>query len=179
VCLFSTAAGPTQNTVLRSSDGGLTWARAVVLDHSGFYTYEFDMVDADHGWVLLVNNSGVWWLLRHDRRRRYLVAPGRHLETLHRTRDLHFVSATEGWGYSKNGDLVHSLDGGKTWVGVALPVPAGYTITSQDARAERHRRNRVLHGFASQTGTNASVWVTWASADGGLTWRLDGSETTE
>jgi photosystem II stability/assembly factor-like uncharacterized protein len=175
VCLFSTAAGYT-NTVLRSSDGGLTWARAVVLDHSGFYTYEFDMVDADHGWVLLVNNSGVWWL--------YGTTDGgvtwsplvdtSKLSTA--PRDLHFVSATEGWGYSKNGDLVHSLDGGKTWVGVALPVPAGYTITSQDAAPSGTAGNRVLHGFASQTGTNASVWVTWASADGGLTWRLDGSE---
>jgi len=164
------------DTVLRTSDGGRSWTRAVVVDQSGFYTYEFDMVDAEHGWVLLVNNSGVWRL--------YGTTDGgvtwsplvdtANLSTA--PRDIHFVSAKEGWGYSKSGDLVHTLDGGKTWAGVTLPVPAGYAITSQDAAPSGTAGNRVLHGFASQTGTNAWAWVTWTSADGGRTWKLDGFE---
>ena len=164
------------DTVLRTSDGGRSWTRAVVVDQSGFYTYEFDMIDADHGWVLLVNNSGVWWLhgTTDGGATWSPLVDTANLSTA--PRDIHFVSAKEGWGYSKSGDLVHTLDGGETWAGVTLPVPAGYTITSQDAAPSGTAGNLVLHGFASQTGTNAWAWVTWTSADGGLTWKLDGSE---
>lgn len=164
------------NTVLRTSDGGLTWTRAVVIDQSGFYTYEFDMVDAQHGWLLLVNNSGVWWL--------YGTTDGGAtwsplVDTANFStapRDIHFVSAAEGWGYSKSGDLVHSLDGGKTWAAAALPLPAGYSIEGQDAAPSGTSGNLVLHGFASQTSSNASAWVTWTSADAGRSWKLGSFE---
>jgi photosystem II stability/assembly factor-like uncharacterized protein len=164
------------DTVLRTSDGGLTWTRAVVIDQSGFYTYEFDMVDAEHGWLLLVNNQGVWRL--------YGTTDGgatwsplvdtSKLSTA--PRDVHFVSAMEGWGYSKSGAMVHTLDGGKTWAAVTLPSPSGYSIIGQDAAPSVSNGKLVLHGFANQTATNGSAWVTWTSADGGRTWKLDGFE---
>jgi photosystem II stability/assembly factor-like uncharacterized protein len=175
VSLYSEATSYT-NTVLRTSDGGLTWTRSVVIDHSGFNTYELDMTDAQHGWLLLVNSSGVWWL--------YGTTDGAvtwsplvdtaNLKTA--PRDLHFTSAQEGWGYAKSGDLVHSLDGGKTWTAAVLPVPSGYSIGGQDAAPSGTSGKLVLHGFADQTGTEAWAAATWTSADGGQTWKLDSFE---
>ena len=175
VSLYSSATAHT-NTVLRTSDGGLTWTKAVVIDHSGLNTYELDMVDAQHGWLLLVNDSGVWWLYGTTDG----AATWSHLvDTANLSaapRDIHFISAQEGWGYSKSGDLVHSLDGGKTWTAAALPVPSGYEVHIQDAGPSETSGKLVLHGFADQTGTEVSAAVTWTSADQGSTWKLDNFE---
>jgi hypothetical protein len=73
--------------------------------------------------------------------------------------------------------MVHTLDGGKTWAAVALPLPAGYSSYSQEAAPLSSPGKLVLHGLAYQTGTQSAAWVTWTSGDAGSSWTVDSFET--
>ena len=61
---FAVTTGQTAYTVtvMRSSDGGHTWAKSVLLQDHGYDSIVFQMVDNQHGWLLVVDSRVVYWL---------------------------------------------------------------------------------------------------------------------
>ncbi len=182
------ADGAFTDAVMRTSNGGHTWTKAVIAQNSAFAVVAtgLDMLDSQRGWILLIEyasptrfellgttDGGATWspvVSGSD------SAPSQ----------VRFTSEVEGWASSStttSGQILHSTDGGKTWAVVSLPVPAGYEIKSREAAPRSADGKLVLHGLAAPTAAPAGFaavldsWVTWTSADGGTGWTIDNVES--
>ncbi len=167
--------------VMRSSDGGHTWTQSVVLQDHGFDSIDFQMVDNQHGWLLVVDSRVVYWLWRTTDGGVTWTPLVDTANQANAPARIDFVSDLEGWGMPTNWQgLAHTLDGGKTWTRVSVPTPPGYTegSTAVDWPAGSPP-NFTLRGSASYGSGNSMTTslVTWASSDDGSTWRIDKVET--
>ena len=172
-------SGAYSDNVLLSSDGGHTWTQAVVLAGSAFEVSQLDVVDSEHGWLVLTRYSnpavsqlyrttdgGVTWTLLADSSKAS-VAPSR----------VDFVSADEGWADSAKDDLstiLHTLDGGQTWQAASLPLDGASNIGRRAEAPHTVSGKLVIQGSVAQVGAMQAVIATWRSADDGLTWTRDG-----
>lgn len=83
-----------------------------------------------------------------------------------------FVSESEGWMVSFSRGLLHTKDGGKTWIARRFGPPLGfYDVFFSDA----------YHGWA--VGRSSTAWdyqntsMIWCTTDGGKTWTQQYSES--
>ena len=163
--------------VMRSSDGGRRWTQSIVLQDRGFDSIEFQMVDNQHGWLLVVDSRVVYWLWRTTDGGVTWTPLVDTANQANAPRRIDFVSDLEGWGLPTNNEgLVRTLDGGKTWTRVSVPTPPGSTDGSTALDwPQGSPPNLTLRGTASYDGGNSTTTslVTWASADGGSSWRID------
>ena len=104
-----------------------------------------------------------------------------------------FAGSGEAWGYA-TGDsstpthVVHSTDGGRSWTVSNLPLPDGYSVTEMGGLPRQSGAAVTLRVVAAQSGpiqanstttTNGNyvgptyMIFTFASDDGGKTWKLD------
>jgi photosystem II stability/assembly factor-like uncharacterized protein len=161
--------------VMRSSDGGRTWKQSVVLQDHGYDSIEFQMVDEQHGWLLVVDSRVVYWLWATTDGGvtwKPLVDTANQADAPAR---IDFVSDQEGWGLPHDyKGLVHTLDGGKTWTRASLPIPSGYTDVSTTDYPKGSSPDLTLHGnaWAASGDTVTNAHVTWASTDNGASWRI-------
>ncbi len=173
------------NSFLRSTDGGRTWTRSLIIDHSGFHPVSLDMVDAQHGWVMLMDIRPVSWLWRTtdggltwsplvDNAKSVVSGTVAPPNVAPEPISVQFLSADEGWGFARDGELLHSLDSGKSWASVDLPKVPGTTISYSTIRRTGDARHLALYAFiTSQAGNQAtSSWVTLTSSDDGQSWTL-------
>ena len=102
---------------------------------------------------------------------------------------LQFAGTGEAWGYamvnsSTVTQVVHSSDGGRSWTVSDLPLPDGYTVTEMGGLPRQSGAAVTLRVVAARsdnpsTSTNwtyqGSTYriLTFASGDGGKTWKLD------
>jgi len=172
--------GQYTETVLRSSDGGHLWTRSVVYAQSGFHTFQLDMLDDQHGWLLLVNSSEVWQLLATTDGGVIWTPVADTSKVKNAPNQVHFVSANEGWGSTRSNGIVHTLDGGKTWTAGDLPALAGSdSIAGLELWPQGSVGNLVLHGIVQHSpaqGEASEIWMTWTSADDGLHWTAAGTQ---
>lgn len=163
--------------VIRSSDGGRTWTQSIVLEDKGFDSIGFQMVDRLHGWLLVADSRVVYWLWRTTDGGVTWTPLVDTANQANAPARMYFVSDHEGWGLPTNWrGLVHTLDGGKTWTRVSVPIPSGYTEGSTSIGWPLGSPPELtLHGNASQgSGTSTkTAGVTWTSSDDGSTWTID------
>ena len=142
--------------VLSTTDGGTTWYSQTV---SPFSLYAVDFVDANNGWAIGDNstllhtiNGGTTWVTQ--------TLP--ITSTPVYLRGLSFLDSSTGWlfgyiyaDYGELGIILHTTNGGATWV----PQPSGNANGwfSDGAMAD------ALHGCAIGRGV-------YCTSDGGATW---------
>jgi hypothetical protein len=128
--------------------------------------------------VLSTSDGGVTWS---------------NASNLNTTALLQFAGTDEAWGYglgnsSTLNQVVHSTDGGRSWTLSNLPLPDGYSVTEMGGWPRQSGAAVTLRVVAAQSGpiqanpTTATNWnyqgptymiLTFASGDGGKTWKLD------
>jgi photosystem II stability/assembly factor-like uncharacterized protein/subtilisin-like proprotein convertase family protein len=97
------------STILRTSNGGLTWLRTALTVSNNWYFRSVFFIDELHGWavgvygvIMLTNDGGITW---------QEVVHG-HGETL---QSVFFINALNGWAVGDAGTVLRSVDGGYTW----------------------------------------------------------------
>jgi len=156
-------------TVLRSSDGGQSWARGSTPTSETLYGVDF--ADAQHGFavgangVLLASSDGGASWVRQTVEIVDEVGDTLPLDTT--LFDVSMVSPTEAWAVGDLGMLLHTRDG-STWERVPLDAAA---------YADENLAERILNAveFSSpQRGYIAGEFGTLLRTDdGGATWRGD------
>jgi hypothetical protein len=128
--------------------------------------------------VLSTSDGGVTWS---------------NASNLNTTALLQFAGTDEAWGYALGNSstltqVVHSTDGGRSWTLSTLPLPDGYSVTEMGGLPRQSGAAVTLRVVAAQSGpiqansttvTNGNytgptyMILTFASGDGGKTWKLD------
>ena len=97
------------STILRTSNGGLTWQRTELTVSNNWYFRSVFFIDEWRGWavgvygvIMLTNDGGITW---------QEVVHG-HGETL---QSVFFLDARNGWAVGDAGTVLRSIDGGYTW----------------------------------------------------------------
>src|SRR5438093_1323173 len=143
----------------RSSDGGSSWQRIIVLASAGLRVGTLDMLDVQHGWLTASGQLG-------DRRLMGTADGGATWSALAGSPAgssnpgiVHFVSAVEGWG-SPSGNwaqpLLYTHDGGHTWTPANLPLPAGYDSLVPGRRAPNASPGHVQALVGNAEGSTES-----------------------
>ena len=162
----------TNGEVLRTTDGGATWQRLSFGQNQSVSA--LGAVDADRAWVTtdsglsayVTNDGGAHW--------KYILAPAG-------TSRLTLTGPSDIWAvpYSLAATLVHSVDGGSTWSGVALPpVEAGLSRYLSDLQFSDARHAIVVaseSGYSGASQAYVSRQVAWRTADGGASWQAVGT----
>lgn len=136
----STAWAGGRCLILRTTDGGKTWAK----QYTGPDTItRFDFVNTQVGWaltpraLLATSDGGSKW----------------HTVAHASLRAIGFVSPRAGWALNTPGHLLHTVDAGRTWTAVA-GVPALSSLSAVSPQ--------VIWGAVSN--------VVYLSTDGGKVW---------
>jgi len=137
-------------SVLHTSDGGLTWEKAV-LTTSQINAVFF--IDAQHGWIVgndtfRTTDGGGSWV---------------HINGWGTLYDVFFIDTQRGWACGNGGMTYRTTDGGLSWTGTG-PI-AGWTLREiyfADA----------LHGWTADIGGGIH-----RSTDGGATWTVQFSDS--
>ncbi|MEO8524616.1 MAG: YCF48-related protein [Caldimonas sp.] len=160
--------------VLKTADGGATWQRlSFGQDEPAQGIHATDISNAWvttlYGTAYVTKDGGSQW--------RRIVAPAGAFK-------LAMVSGTDVWAlpYYNDGTtttLSHSLDGGVTWMNVALPpMPAGFTSSPQDlqfADATHGLLTWTEFGLDADSQMFVSRDVAWRTVDGGASWLAVGA----
>jgi len=100
--------------IYRTADGGMNWRK----QNSGtkINLKKIQFVDTSHGWaigndsgfdgaaiLIATKNGGLNWKTLSQR-------------SMPSLKDFTFVTAAKGWGINQQGDVVHTNDGGRTWL---------------------------------------------------------------
>lgn len=141
-------------TVVRSTDGGLTWSQAASVPVSGLLT-AVSFADPKNGWavghggvILVTRDGGNNWAIQH-------VAEGKPILL-----GVHFTDASHGYAVGAYGTALSTVDGGKSWT----PMPVG-----EGRDADLH----LNHIFAGRDGALFAAGESGAafrSRDGGAHW---------
>lgn len=129
--------------ILRTSDGGDTWQEQ--LWRSDVWFRAVDFVDPGYGWavgyrggetVVLHTSDGLRWMWQDPE------CPGE-------LQDVDFLDRDIGWAVGREGIVLHTTDGGRTWVRQTAPTDALYLYAVQvvdDTTAWIAAQNgKVLH----------------------------------
>jgi hypothetical protein len=161
-----------------TGDGGIGWADYWIEVPGGYTALQFDALDSRHAWLLVGDSKG----------QRKLVATSTGWTThetvaTNSTRDMpsefRFTSPDQGWGVIGHGDLalVNTIDGGRTWEIVRLPVEPGWHIDRLDLPHLWSGYMRAYGGVRVDGARNGDeLLATWTSSDGGKSWFLDHTE---
>ena len=121
-----------QRIVLHTADAGRTWTRQpldVILGTAIPLTVDF--VDAQHGWVLALGETGDTVLTTSDGGSTWDVVASQSAFGTDTVGSLSFVDALQGWASGQG--IYHTTDGGHTWTREAVGLPLGTSITAFDA----------------------------------------------
>jgi photosystem II stability/assembly factor-like uncharacterized protein len=158
-------------TILHSRDGGTTWRAQRGGTDANLFAVDF--ADNRHGWavgdrstLLVTANGGAHWEARTLIADQNLTPAEAIVSTRPVLYDVCFVNPNSGWAVGEFGKIVHSTDGGGTWVsqepslladdgGTVLDLPTFFGVDFADE----------AHGIA--TGWGGKVART---ADGGRSW---------
>lgn len=106
-------------TVLKTTDGGLSWVALPVPVEATPYLYSVWFISADEGWVsglsgtiLHTTDGGTTWEF-HD--------PG----TLYYITHVEFVNASQGWAVGHGCTILKTSDGGLSWQSQSENLPEG------------------------------------------------------
>jgi len=171
----------------RTVDGGSTWTRTEFAAPGPYWLVRFQWLDSAHAYGLFMGGAnmnlvqlwatadgGETWSLSADvdtRKPGYTDWPVSFV----------FTTPLEGWGVSmyQGPGVLHTLDGGRTWVSSALPYDFGtsfgfgvdqFPVPSTGRLTISAEVSTSTAADGSQTGDD---WVTWGSTDGGSHWVLD------
>jgi photosystem II stability/assembly factor-like uncharacterized protein len=187
VCVRSIYApmkvGEPRSYLLKTTDGGETWARVDVVGagEDNLQLVRVSFADSERGWVFgeegalyATTDGGATW--------KRLRVPTRHLLL-----GASLLDARQGWLVGAGSTLLQTTDGGVTWrEGQVVSVPAGFSSAPSprptqaqtvQTQAASLRLNAVSfadarHGWA--VGARGAVLVT---SDGGRTWAAQASGT--
>ncbi len=149
--------------ILRTEDGGFTWARIPSGTDEALYRVRF--VDSQRGWIcgqdgviLHSEDGGRSWTRQNSGTNAYLFS-------------LHFVDHEFGWAVGDKSLAVHTRDGGRTWTLHKITSAVAEAQSAEEALAEQDPilydvffRDRD-HGWVS--GEFGRLFQT---TDGGTTW---------
>ena len=110
----------------RTGDGGSTWDRQP-LTRASEYVLSADFIDPDHGWLLAQASTEGEALLRTDDGGRTWTGLGNPVAYSDWAYRVVFSDSRNGWLYSESTRpyAYKSLDGGASWLRIALPGPPG------------------------------------------------------
>ena len=160
----------TNGELLKTRDGGTTWQR-VSFGHD-LWVRGLGAADADTAWVTagydeayVTTDGGARW--------KRIAAPAG-------TSQLRLSGPLDAWAvpYPMDTTLVHSVDGGASWSGVALPpVEAGLDRYIEDLQVADARHALVVASESGWVGGGAYVARrrAWRTADAGATWQAIGA----
>ena len=160
----------TNGELLKTRDGGATWQRASF--GRDLTVRKLGAADADTAWVTTDYEEAYVTTDGGSRWKRITAPVG--------TSQLRLTGPLDAWAvpYSLPSTLVHSVDGGATWQGVALPpVEARFDRYVTDLQFADPRHALVV---ASESGSvipaiYVSRQVAWRTADAGATWQAIGT----
>jgi photosystem II stability/assembly factor-like uncharacterized protein len=154
--------------VLRTVDGGRTWARARFGSHScnAGARFSLDFVDERTGWIVQDEPTAPFARL-------YATRDGGATWTETRARlptlgDVAFTTRRAGW--LAGGGLFRTGDGGRTWRERRLAAPRGFPRVGPEVARPAFFGARGIVAAAWIDGSRVAVAV-YASRDGGRAWR--------
>jgi photosystem II stability/assembly factor-like uncharacterized protein len=149
-----------EHAVFRRDPGQSTWSRQKAPVEKPIVAIEF--VDNSIGWAITereivgTKDGGEHWnLLFHDSEK--------HL------RGLHFVDDHLGWIAGSDALIIHTDDGGRTWVEQEIPMPS--KVQKKDVRLHAIRFADAQRGWAA--GLHGIIFAT---RDGGESWEVQRCE---
>ncbi len=157
--------------VLRTSDGGATWAQQYV-DTRNYALHAVQMWNDTRGWAVgnggASSGSGSAILATSDGRTWAPQAEPPYIGVL---KDLCFVSSTEGWAVGSSSHVIHTTSGGSTWTESHAGVPDGV----DDVDFNGVDFADAQHGWAVGEDFYQQPQGTWwasvyATSNGGASW---------
>lgn len=183
--------GQKENTldfhVAATSDGGATWTNSLAKTRAQAPdqfngTAWLDFVDVQHGWLLLRQATGVafsigWLLATDDGGKTWKQLPDPPIASRPS-----FATATTGWlaGGAGGDELYATHDGGKSWQGQDVAVPASTGGANRPAYGRPEfkdtRRGFIPVVFSPEnysSGSQTSTLVLFSTHNGGQSWKPD------
>jgi photosystem II stability/assembly factor-like uncharacterized protein len=166
--------------ILKTTDGGSTWAEQFVNPHADGFFDAMSFWDADHGIAFSDSAKGLFYIITTADGGRTWTRAG-NLPPALDNEGAFAASGTNiavwgdrhvwiGTGAASRARVLRSSDRGQTWAVADTPIPAGpsagiYSIAFRDAL------NGIVVGgdYSKEDVAQDNVAVT---VDGGLTWRL-------
>ena len=147
--------------ILRTSDGGLTWARAGApirrLADIDFVTTRQGFATTDRNVLLQTHDGAHSWQLIHR------FAPGPEGSGV----SVGFVDSQHGWALTANG-LYRTSDSGRTWTRLSLPC-ARFDSAAGPSFLDERNGYLVCGG---QPGAGMQEKALYVTSDGGNTWTV-------
>lgn len=145
-------ADETANLALRTSDGGETWVVEAIPVESGKGLYQLSFVDSEAGWA--AGGGGAIWQ-RTPTGWKQQANP--HADVYASIVGIQFFDQLEGWAVSKSGHIMHTVNGGGTWIlNAVVPRFELYGMVFSDR----------YHGWVF-----GPYGVMYRTTDGGMVWQ--------
>ena len=143
--------------VLRSTDGGATWSKSVIV--TGLYHLRVTFVDHLLGWmtgggglILKTTDGGINWNRQKTHTESSLCF-------------VQFLDANRGWVAGEDGEFLRTSDGGANWRSYKL---GGHGWVGDEFRGWLNQFNFSDSSHGWFVGDNSKVFAT---TDGGMKWR--------
>jgi photosystem II stability/assembly factor-like uncharacterized protein len=144
--------------VLLTDDGGITWREVDRGRDGGDLLFDLQILHGRRGWaagptrlVTTPDGGQNWGALLDNTSGDNGLAPNA----------VHFVDEQHGWLACRGGQLMHSDDGGQTWLPVSLPLHSGSPPTFWDITFSDSLTGWVVgeQGAIFHTGDGGATWV--------------------
>jgi photosystem II stability/assembly factor-like uncharacterized protein len=164
--------GCLNGAVFRTDDGGLTWREQPTTKSMGRFT-SINFVDANHGWVagdagvLHTTDGGNTW--RHDRFKKGCEDYYERWGDAHPTGAI-FSDQKNGLLMFEFGIVAKSVDGGKTWCGIA-DLPSAADSSNQCYMEPPGKFRDIAFKDADYGIAIDCLGAIFETSDGGATWQ--------